>query len=70
VALCSTLRLLRLGQNDPDDLAELLDARRRGNDYFSGFDEKGVLVGFVATRTYPHETNVGEYEFLEMERHA
>ncbi len=27
--------------SDPDDLAELLDARRRGEDYFSAFDEKG-----------------------------
>jgi [ribosomal protein S18]-alanine N-acetyltransferase len=32
--------------SDPDDLAELLDARRRGEDYFSAFDEKGALVGF------------------------
>jgi ribosomal-protein-alanine N-acetyltransferase len=32
--------------SDPDDLAELLDARRRGEDYFSAFDKKGALVGF------------------------
>jgi ribosomal-protein-alanine N-acetyltransferase len=32
--------------SDPDDLAELLDPRRRGDDYFSAFDEKGALVGF------------------------
>src|SRR5215216_3855771 len=31
--------------SDPDDLAELLDSRRRGDDYFSAFDEKGALVG-------------------------
>jgi ribosomal-protein-alanine N-acetyltransferase len=31
--------------SDPDDLAELLDPRRRGEDYFSAFDEKGTLVG-------------------------
>jgi ribosomal-protein-alanine N-acetyltransferase len=30
---------------DPDDLAELLDPRQRGDDYFSAFDEKGALVG-------------------------
>ena len=27
-------------------------------------------VGFVAGRTYHHETNGGMYELLEMERHA
>jgi ribosomal-protein-alanine N-acetyltransferase len=31
--------------SDPDDLAELLDPRRRGEDYFSAFDEEGALVG-------------------------
>jgi [ribosomal protein S18]-alanine N-acetyltransferase len=31
--------------SDPDDLAELLDPRRRGDDYFSAIDEKGALVG-------------------------
>ena len=31
---------------DPDDLAELLDPRRRGGAYFSAFDEGGTLVGF------------------------
>jgi ribosomal-protein-alanine N-acetyltransferase len=31
--------------SDPDDLAELLDPLRRGDDYFSAFDEKGALVG-------------------------
>src|SRR5215211_110459 len=30
---------------DPDDLAGLLDPRRRGEDYFSAFDEEGALVG-------------------------
>jgi ribosomal-protein-alanine N-acetyltransferase len=122
--------------SDLDDLAELLDACRRGDDYFSASDEQGALagsfqfrrngivvevglglrpdltgkglgrgflvagldfarwsfspdifrlsvatfneraikvyesVGFVAGRTYPHETNGGVYEFLEMERRA
>jgi [ribosomal protein S18]-alanine N-acetyltransferase len=122
--------------SDPDDLAELLDACRRGDDYFSTSDERGALVGsfqfkrndnvvevglrlrpdltgkglghgfllagldfarwsfsldifrlsvatfneraikiykgvgFVAGRTYHHETNGGVYEFLEMERPA
>jgi hypothetical protein len=32
--------------SDPDDLAELLDPRQRGDDYFSALDEKGALVGF------------------------
>jgi ribosomal-protein-alanine N-acetyltransferase len=32
--------------SDPDDLAELLDPHRRGDDYFSALDEKGALVGF------------------------
>jgi ribosomal-protein-alanine N-acetyltransferase len=32
--------------SDPDDLAELLDPQRRGDDYFSAFDDKGTLVGF------------------------
>ena len=32
--------------SDPDDLAELLDSRRRGDDYFSAYDKKGELVGF------------------------
>lgn len=120
--------------SDPDDLAELLDARRRRDDYFSASDEQGALVGsfqfkrngkvvevglglrpdltgkglgrgflvagldfarrsfspdiyrlsvatfneraikvyegegFVPGRTYPHETNGGVHEFLEMER--
>ncbi len=31
---------------DPDDLAELLDPRRRGGTYFSALDEGGALVGF------------------------
>jgi ribosomal-protein-alanine N-acetyltransferase len=31
--------------SDPDDLAVLLDPRRRWEDYFSAFDEKGALVG-------------------------
>jgi ribosomal-protein-alanine N-acetyltransferase len=31
--------------SDPDDLAELLDSHRRGDDYFSALDEKGTLVG-------------------------
>ena len=31
--------------SDPDDLSELLDARRRADDYFSAFDEHGALVG-------------------------
>lgn len=32
--------------SDPDDLAELLDPHRRGDDYFSAFDEEGALVEF------------------------
>jgi ribosomal-protein-alanine N-acetyltransferase len=32
--------------SDPDDLQELLDPKRRKEDYFSVFDEAGVLVGF------------------------
>ena len=32
--------------NDPGDAAELLDPRRRRDDYFSALDEKGALVGF------------------------
>jgi ribosomal-protein-alanine N-acetyltransferase len=32
--------------SDQDDLAELLDPRRREYDYFSALDEKGALVGF------------------------
>lgn len=32
--------------NDPDDLAELLDPRRREGTYFSVRDEEGALVGF------------------------
>jgi hypothetical protein len=28
--------------SDPDDLAELLDPHRRGDDYFSAFDKKGA----------------------------
>jgi [ribosomal protein S18]-alanine N-acetyltransferase len=31
--------------SNPDDLAEFLDPHRRGDDYFSAFDEKGALVG-------------------------
>jgi [ribosomal protein S18]-alanine N-acetyltransferase len=34
--------------SDPDDLAELLDPkRRRKGAYYAGFDESGTLVGFV-----------------------
>ena len=32
--------------SDPDDLAELLDPKRRKDAYFSVFDEGEVLVGF------------------------
>jgi ribosomal-protein-alanine N-acetyltransferase len=32
--------------SDPDDLQELLDAKRRKDAYFSVFDEDGALVGF------------------------
>ena len=31
--------------SDPDDLAELLDSHRRGDDYFPALDEKCTLVG-------------------------
>ena len=45
--------------SDPDDLAELRDARRRGNDYFSGFDEKGTLVGFFQFKRNGKAVEVG-----------
>jgi ribosomal-protein-alanine N-acetyltransferase len=38
------------------------------------FNERAIKVyegvGFVAGRTYPHETNGGGYEFLDKERRA
>ena len=42
--------------SDPDDLAVLLDPRRRREDYFSAFDEKGALVG--PTFRHPNRANV------------
>jgi ribosomal-protein-alanine N-acetyltransferase len=35
---------------DPDDLAELLDAESRGDAYFAAEDEAGELVGFFSFR--------------------
>jgi ribosomal-protein-alanine N-acetyltransferase len=45
--------------SDPDDLAELLDPHRRGNDYFSAFDEQGALVGFFEFKRNGKVVEVG-----------
>jgi ribosomal-protein-alanine N-acetyltransferase len=45
--------------SDPDDLAELLDSHRRGEDYFSAFDEKGSLVGFFQFKWESKVVGVG-----------
>jgi [ribosomal protein S18]-alanine N-acetyltransferase len=45
--------------SDPDDLAELLDPHRRGDDYFSAFDEKGALVGLFQFKRESKVVGVG-----------
>jgi [ribosomal protein S18]-alanine N-acetyltransferase len=45
--------------SDPDDLAELLDPHRRGDDYFSAFDEKGALVGSFSFKRNGKAVQVG-----------
>jgi ribosomal-protein-alanine N-acetyltransferase len=45
--------------SDPDDLAELLDPRRRGDDYFSTFDDKGALVGLFQFKRDGKGVDVG-----------
>ena len=45
--------------SDPNDLAELLDPRRHGEDYFSAFDEKGTLVGSFSFKKNGKAVEVG-----------
>ena len=46
--------------SDPDDLAELLDAkRRREGAYYAAFDERGALVGFFQFERKGHSVEVG-----------
>lgn len=47
------------GDADPEDLAELRDAARRRNVYFSVRDEKGRLVGFFQFETEGDAVDVG-----------
>jgi hypothetical protein len=56
--------------SDPDDLEELLHAKRTKEYYFSVFDERGILVGFSRNTVYKHDTDGGEYLFLSMAREA
>jgi ribosomal-protein-alanine N-acetyltransferase len=46
-------------RSDPDDLAELLDPKRRKDAYFSAFDEGGVLVGFFQFEREGSTVDVG-----------
>jgi ribosomal-protein-alanine N-acetyltransferase len=46
--------------SDPDDLAELLDPkRRRKGAYYAGFDESGTLVGFLQFERKGQTVEVG-----------
>ena len=45
--------------NDQDDLAELLDPKRREGAYFSAFDERGALVGFFQFENKGQSVEVG-----------
>ena len=45
--------------NDPGDLDELLDPRRREGSYFSAFDEGGALVGFFQFERKGRSVQVG-----------
>lgn len=47
------------GDADPDDLAELLDAGRRRDVYFSALDEEGELVGFFQFERSGETVDVG-----------
>jgi [ribosomal protein S18]-alanine N-acetyltransferase len=43
--------------SDPDDLAELLDPRRRGDEYVAVESEGGALIGFYQYKR-PHDTSI------------
>jgi len=45
--------------SDPDDLQELLDAKRRKDAYFSVFDEDGALAGFFQFEKADNTVDVG-----------
>ncbi|HEU4493862.1 MAG TPA: hypothetical protein VFR69_06695, partial [Rubrobacteraceae bacterium] len=45
--------------NDPGDLDELLDPRRREGSYLSAFDERGALVGFFQFERKGRRVEVG-----------
>ena len=45
--------------SDQDDLQELLDSERRGDAYFSVFDESGAIVGFFQFEREGKTVDVG-----------